>query len=80
MNVDNKVYLTIDMDWACDEVMDFLYDLLEECDIGATINITNMFGSLEKYKNNRKIALRIHPNFNLMINGNYGGGGESSAP
>lgn len=23
MCIDNKIYLTFDMDWACDEVMDF---------------------------------------------------------
>lgn len=77
MSVDKTIYLTVDMDWACDEVMDFLYDLLEEYDVSATINITNNFNSLKKYERNRKIYLGIHPNFNFLIDGNEGGNKES---
>ena len=73
MNIDNKIYLTFDMDWACDELMDFLYDLLEEYELSATIHITNPFKSLEKYKKNRRIELGIHPNFNILVDGNTGG-------
>lgn len=69
MNPDNKIYLTFDMDWACDEVMDFLYTLLEKFNICATVNITNDFRSLNKYRENEKIELGIHPNFNFAING-----------
>lgn len=72
MCIDNKVYLTFDMDWACDEVMDFLYDLLEEYNVSATVNITNGFHSIAKYKTNNKIILGIHPNFNFIVDG-YGG-------
>lgn len=70
MNRNNRIYLTFDMDWACNEVMDFLYDLLEEYDLAATINITNSFDTLDRYKNNEKIELGIHPNFNGLIDGN----------
>lgn len=74
MNVGKKIYLTFDMDWACDEVMEFLYDMLELYDISATINITNNFRILERYKKNKKIDLGIHPNFNFLMNGSEGGG------
>ena len=73
MDVDKKIYLTFDMDWACDEVMDFLYDALEQYNLSATINITNVFSTLEKYKKNKKIHLGIHPNFNFLIDGSKGG-------
>ena len=46
--MDKKIYLTFDMDWACDELMDFLYNLLEKHDARATVNITNEFRSMEK--------------------------------
>lgn len=70
MNVNHKIYLTFDMDWACDELMDFLYQLLEEYGLAATIHITNPFKSLDKYKKNRRIELGIHPNFNGLVDGN----------
>jgi len=62
------------MDWACNELMDFLYDLLENYDLAATINITNHFDSLDKYKKNKKMELGIHPNFNALIDGTDRGG------
>lgn len=73
MERDNKIYLTFDMDWACSELMDFLYDLLEEYNLAATINITNHFDSLEKYERNKSMELGIHPNFNVLVDGNMGG-------
>ncbi len=71
--MNKKIYLTFDMDWACNELMVFLYDLLEEYDLAATINITNNFVSLEKYRANKKIELGIHPNFNILVDGNTHG-------
>lgn len=73
MCIDNKIYLTFDMDWACDEVMDFLYDLLENYGLSATINITNYFCNIGRYRDNKRINLGIHPNFNPIINGDAGG-------
>lgn len=73
MDINHKIFLTFDMDWACDELMDFLYDLLEEYGLAATIHITNPFKSLDKYKENGRIELRIHPNFNVLVDGNSGG-------
>lgn len=67
--MDKKIYLTFDMDWACDELMDFLYNLLEKHDARATVNITNEFRSMEKYRKNSKFVLGIHPNFNRIIDG-----------
>lgn len=71
MNKRNKeIYLTFDMDWACNELMDFLYDLLEEYDLAATVHVTNYFDSLDRYKKNKSIELGIHPNFNMLVDGN----------
>lgn len=61
------------MDWACDEVMNFLYDLLENYGLSATINITNYFCNIGRYRDNKRINLGIHPNFNPIINGDAGG-------
>lgn len=63
------IYLTFDMDWACNELMDFLYNLLEKYDLQATINVTNDFELMKQYKQNNKIELGIHPNFNFVLNG-----------
>ena len=70
MDSNKKIYLTFDMDWVCNELMDFLYDLLEEYGLTATIHITNHFDSLDKFKKNKKIKLGIHPNFNVLVDGN----------
>jgi len=70
MNKNKEIYLTFDMDWACNELMDFLYDLLEKYDLAATIHITNYFASLDRYKKNKRIELGIHPNFNILVDGN----------
>ena len=78
MNVENRIYLTFDMDWACDEVMVFLYDLLDKHDICATVNITNSFSNIERFKNDEKIELGIHPNFNFIINGNGDGNNKET--
>lgn len=59
MDINHKIFLTFDMDWACDELMDFLYDLLEEYGLAATIHITNPFKSLDKYKENGRIELNL---------------------
>lgn len=75
MDENKKIYLTFDMDWACDEIMDFLYDILEQYDVSATINVTNSFRSLEKYKMSKRINLGIHPNFNKLLDGITEGGG-----
>ena len=74
MEMKNRIYLTFDMDWACDELMNFLYNLLEENGLSATVNITNDFAFMEKYKKNERIDLGIHPNFNRLIDGIAGGG------
>lgn len=69
MNKEKNIYLTFDMDWACDELMDYLYNLLDKYDLYATVNVTNKFASMDKYINDERIELGIHPNFNPMLDG-----------
>lgn len=66
----DKVFLTFDIDWACNEVLDFLLDILNKADIKATLFCTQKTENLTKIKKNPKIKFGIHPNFNPLLEGN----------
>ena len=63
-----EIFFTFDMDWASDEVLDFFLELLEKCDIKATIHVTHDCACLKKI-NRERIDLGVHPNFNQCLNG-----------
>jgi hypothetical protein len=61
--------LTFDIDWACDEVLHYLLDILEAEQVRATMFVTHATPVLERMRNNPLIELGIHPNFNPLIEG-----------
>lgn len=67
----NKIFLTFDLDWANDEVISFTLDILERCNIKATIFITHQTKMLDRMVKNSNIELGIHPNFNPLLSGNF---------
>jgi len=67
----NKVFITMDLDWCSDEVLRFTIDLLEESKICTTLFVTHPTDLLIKLKENKDIELGIHPNFNLLLNGDF---------
>lgn len=66
-----KIYLTFDIDWARDEVIAFLLDLLEEVDVPATIFVTHDTPLLERMRHNPNIELGGHPNFIPLVEEDY---------
>lgn len=64
-----KVFLTIDIDWACDEVLLDTLHIIENADICATWFVTHDTPVLERLRSNPKFELGIHPNFNFLLNG-----------
>jgi hypothetical protein len=66
------VYISLDMDWACDEVLEYAIDLVEESDIKATFFITHGTPLLSRLRNNSNIELGIHPNFNPLLDKDHG--------
>lgn len=61
------IYITFDLDWAADFVLNDTLDLIEKHDISATFFITHNTSLLNRMRENPKIELGIHPNFNDFL-------------
>lgn len=61
------VYLTFDMDWAIDEVMEDFYSLLEKYGLVGTIHVTHETKMLERFRREEILDLGIHPNYNAVL-------------
>lgn len=68
-----NVFLTFDMDWAIDEVMEDFYALLKKYGLVGTIHVTHETSMLEQFRIDGILDLGIHPNYNLALQS--GGGG-----
>ncbi len=69
-----SVFLTIDIDWACDEVLADTIDLVERADVCSTWFVTHETPLLERLRRNPKFELGIHPNFNKLLQGDGSNG------
>jgi len=65
----DKAFITFDIDWACDEVLEDTIDLVEGYDIKATWFITHNTPVLDRLATNPNFELGIHPNFNHLLVG-----------
>jgi hypothetical protein len=63
----DDIFLTFDMDWACDEVINHTIDILEKSGARATFFMTNDTPVLERIRSNKLIEAGIHPNFNKAL-------------
>lgn len=68
------IYLTFDMDWADDTVLEYFYHLLKRWDVPATVFVTHSTELLQKFRDDSKIELGIHPNFNKLLHGDSDAG------
>lgn len=66
---EESLFLTFDIDWACDEVLANTIDLVQQKDICSTWFITHDTPLLKDLRKNPKFELGIHPNFNFLLNG-----------
>ncbi len=66
-----KMYLTFDIDWASDDVLAHTIDLIEKYDIYATFFVTHHTPLLTRMKENPRIELGIHPNYNFLLSGDF---------
>lgn len=66
---DWEIFLTYDIDWACDEVLADTIDIVEEADVCATWFVTHYTPLLKRLRENPKFELGIHPNFNNILAG-----------
>lgn len=61
------VYLTFDMDWAIDEVLEDFYSLLRKYGLVGTIHVTHETKMLERFRRDEILDLGIHPNYNSVL-------------
>lgn len=67
--VNKRIYITFDMDWANDQVIQYCYNLIKQNNIKITMNVTNMTSCIENMLDDKNIELGIHPNFNNLLLG-----------
>lgn len=70
---EEKWFVTVDVDWAHDDVLGYAIDLVEEAGVYATWLITHKTRWLERLATNPLFELGLHPNFNGLISGDQGG-------
>ncbi len=68
-DINKDIFFTFDMDWACDGVLDFFYNLICRLDINITLNVTHDTPFLDVFKKDERIELGLHPNFNKLLDG-----------
>ena len=71
-NADDAVVLTLDIDWACDDVLSDTIDLVERAGAPATWFITHDTPLLARLRANEGFELGVHPNFNPLLDGSAG--------
>ncbi|OEK05219.1 polysaccharide deacetylase WbmS family protein [Roseivirga misakiensis] len=63
----SKALLSFDIDWAIDEVVHELIDLLDERKVKATFFITHKSETVDRIRSLDHLEVGIHPNFNPLI-------------
>jgi len=68
------IYLTFDMDWAIDEVLEDFYNLLKKYRLVGTMHVTHETKMLKEFRRDGILDLGIHPNYNSVLESMGGGG------
>lgn len=66
---ENKLFLTIDFDWAHDDVLTDTIDLVESLNLCATWFVTHETPLIRRLSKNSKFELGLHPNFDHLLTG-----------
>ena len=74
---EDKIFLTFDIDWAHDDVINETIDLVEHAGVAATWFLTHDTPVKERIRANPKFELGIHPNFNFLLDGDFRNGRNS---
>jgi hypothetical protein len=62
-----KVFFTLDVDWAPDEILDFSLALFRDRRLKCTVFATHETASLDRIKNDDNFEIGLHPNFNGLL-------------
>ena len=68
----DKWFITLDVDWAHDDVVGFAIGIVEDAGIQATWLITHESRWIDRLRQNPLFELGIHPNFNALLAGETG--------
>lgn len=74
----DKLFLTIDIDWAHDNVLLDMIELIEQVNVAATWFVTHDTPLLARLRANPDFELGIHPNFNFLLNGDGRAGRDAA--
>lgn len=74
-----RVFLTLDIDWAHDEVLADCIDLVEAAGVAATWFVTHDTPLLARLRANPRFELGLHPNFNPLLDGTAPVGEDAKA-
>ena len=72
-----RVFLTLDIDWANDSVIAESIDLVESHELRATWFITHATPMLDRLRANPRFEIGIHPNFNWLLDGDFRNGADA---
>lgn len=67
----DMIFLTVDIDWASDEMINLTLDLFEPYDVPVMFFATHESVILERIRKNPNWDLGIHPNFNFLLDGDF---------
>ena len=70
----SKKILSIDIDWASDEVLTDNASLLEEAGVKVCFFVTHNAPLLSRLRASDRVELGLHPNFDPLLRGEAGGG------
>ncbi|NOS36047.1 MAG: hypothetical protein GQ522_05365 [Deltaproteobacteria bacterium] len=74
---EGEIYITVDIDWAPDDILEHTIQLLERRGVAATFFVTHATPLLERIRSNPQFELGIHPNFAALLNGKSRRGEQS---
>jgi hypothetical protein len=69
----DKIFLSFDIDWAHDEVIDDVLQLLDEHQAVATLFATHTCSALKNILKSTRHEIGLHPNFNKLLKGEVSG-------
>lgn len=72
------IFLTFDMDWAIDEVLEDFYQLIKEYQVKATVHVTHQTRYIETFRQDDAFEIGIHPNFNRGLQGDAGNSADKT--
>jgi len=64
-----NAFITFDIDWASDDVLNGTLDIMADFGVGATFFATHQTPVLDRIRKNNLMELGIHPNFNKALSG-----------